>query len=571
MANLPGQRLCHAAMFAVFAFSLSAIAGAATGRPADAVVYRITPELRGGAMTALDVEMDFQAGAGSTTRLDLPDRGEGVQWWPNIADLTVAGAKVQASGQAWRLLSHRPDARISVRYRVLPGSGDDPASQPFAPAISPQRFSVHGETAFVVPEGRDRSPAQVIFTGTPAGWTVGTDLDGAPTVGDLRDGLMAGGAGYQLAVRQVDGAPLRLLYAPSFAAQAGAMLDQIVRVDQVERAFWGDPAHPFFVSLYASAGDHAVEGRGLYHGFALFLGPDVSRDAWLHMFAHEHMHAWISRRIGGFPETNDNLEAWLNEGFTEAYSARLLLRSGLWSPEQFLADQNAALVEYGASPVKTAPNSRIQAERRTDFDIGELPYYRGRLLALVWNYRLRHETRGRVGLDDVLLAQKQEADRNARAGVKLSADKLFPKMVKRVSGVDLDDDIARYVDRGEAITLPSDLFGNCAQVVQASQPEFDRGFDIFATLKAGRLTGLEPDGPAERAGLREGDKLVIDETPSRDSQKALTYKVVAPDGTERPVRYLPTGKESVSFQRLAPNPNLTPAERLKCRRTMASD
>ncbi|HEY5007003.1 MAG TPA: hypothetical protein VII42_03305 [Caulobacteraceae bacterium] len=571
MASLVSQRPCHAALFAAFALCLSAIAGAATGRPADAIIYRVNPEMHGGAMTALDVEMDFQAGAGATTRLDLPDQGEGVRWWPNIADLTVTGAKVQASGQAWRLLSHQSDARISVRYRVLPGSEDDPASQPFAPAIGPQRFSVHGETAFVIPENRDRSPAQVIFIGTPAGWTVGTDLDGAPTVGELRDGLMAGGAGYQLAVREVDGAPLRLLYAPSFADQAGPMLDQIVRVDRVERAFWNEPAHPFFVSLYASAGDHAVEGRGLYRGFALFLGPEVPRDSWLHLFAHEHMHAWISRRIGGFPETNDNLEAWLNEGFTEAYSARLLLRSGLWSPEQFLADQNAALVEYGASPVKTAPNSQIQAERRTDFDIGQLPYYRGRLLALVWNHRLRRETGGRIGLDDVLLAQEGQADRNARAGVKLSADKLFPKMVRRVSGIDLDDDIARYVDRGEAITLPSDLFGGCVQVIQASQPEFDRGFDIFATLKAGRLTGLEPGGPADRAGLRTGDKLVIDESPSRNSQKALTYKVVAADGTERPVRYLPVGKGSVSFQRLALDPNLTPAERLQCRRTMAND
>lgn len=140
---------------------------------------------------------------------------------------------------------------------------------------------------------------------------------------------------------------------------------------------------------------------------------------------------------------------------------------------------------------------------------------------------------------------------------------------KQVSGLDLTEDMARYVDRGEAINLPSDLFGSCTQIVDVQQPVFDRGFDLVATLKAhGRITGLEAGGPADSAGLREGDHIKIDELPSHDSRVTLSYRVVANDGTERLIRYRPIGKTTVTFQQIILAPNLTPLQRSACARVM---
>lgn len=191
----------------------------------------------------------------------------------------------------------------------------------------PNWFVVHGETAFILPEGRDKAFARVMFGKEPKGWTLASDLDGTTSIGVLRDGLMIGGAGYHVAVRAVERAPLRFVYPESLPGIAAPMRDEIVRVAAAERAFWRDPAEPFFVCLIPLTDSSEYAGRGLYRGFAIYLGAGVSRDVWLHLFAHEHMHTWISRRIGGFPKIKDDLEAWLNEAFTEAETARVLQAS----------------------------------------------------------------------------------------------------------------------------------------------------------------------------------------------------------------------------------------------------
>jgi len=513
--------------------------------------YDVAPVLTEGHLTALAVELRLRGDASGEEVLDLPiDSASG---HPHLADLSVEGAQVSDSGPDKRRLRFRPGAELTIRYRLLPGSDKDPDGQSRAPVIRPEWFAVHGQSALVVPEGHDHERARLRYVSAPQGWTLTSNLSGrSTTLGDVRETMLVGGLHYRVISRQVLGAPLRLAYPPQqFAPSATQALNDIARVDAAERGFWRASGEPFFVAIVPLADDVEYQGRGLNGGFVLFLGAHVPKDTWLHLLAHEHMHTWISRRIGGFPETDSDLEAWLNEGFTEAFTARVLLQSGLWTVDQFVADQNAALLRYGTSPVKAAPNSRINADRNREWDVNKLPYDRGRLLALLWDRAFRRQTSGRVGLEDVMRAQAQQAAREGRKGMHVSADLLFPRIARRLTGVDLSGDIARYVDHGDPIDLPSDIFGPCATVVKVTQPVFDRGFDLEETEKAqGRVTGLEPGGPAERAGLHTGDKISVDEVPSHDSQAMLSYPVSEDGGGRHVVRYKPEGAGQVTFQKL---------------------
>jgi predicted metalloprotease with PDZ domain len=418
-------------------------------------------------------------------------------------------------------------------------------------------FSVRGEDVLLTPQGFEKRMATASLAAVP-GWTTTTSLDRPAPMARVGDSLFLGGADYRVAARTVDGVAYRLVYPESFSSKATDLLQTASTIMAAQQRFWGTPAKPVYIGLVELRNDGNYSGRGLDGGFVLYLGKNADQKAVPRLIAHENLHRWITRAIGGFPATDSDLEAWLHEGFTEAYTARLLVGAGVWSTEDYVDDWNTALARYGASPVRTAPNTRILADRERDFDVNRLPYDRGRLLALKWDRDFRAGTKGRVGLDDVLRAQIVEAARLDRAGRSLSAGMLFPRIAKRLTALDLSADYARYVDGGEALAVAPDAFGPCIEVVSVTQPVFDRGFDLDATLAAGgRVAGLEPGGPAERAGLKAGDRIRVDEIPTNDSRVTLSYEVDEGGGQRHTVRYRPEGKASVTFQQLALKPGQT--------------
>jgi predicted metalloprotease with PDZ domain len=167
----------------------------------------------------------------------------------------------------------------------------------------------------------------------------------------------------------------------------------------------------------------------------------------------------------------------------------------------------------------------------------------------------------------VMLAMR---DRARRLGDKSPiAPVLFAQTAKRF-GLDVDADVNSVIQNGQPALLPEGVFGSCIKVVTTTIPVFDRGFDLQATIKNDRkVTNLEPGGPAERAGLREGMVVSINETDGADSQKPLTYAHKEADGTITKFTFKPEGKAKVELQQLELQPALTPERRSACVREAA--
>lgn len=524
-------------------------ASAAPAEP-QGLRYTITPELTDGRLVDLRITTRLPTGPGQTYSLLVPDdqmfEGDAVTYLVQGGDW-VGGDRPKAR----RLVVKASTSEVAITYQLNADKGGDMRATNQRTLVRATGFSVRGEDVLLIPEGFERRTATVNLHSVPT-WSMMSSIGGPTPVERVGDTHFLGGADYRTTNRKVDGAVFSLTYPGNLAASSQAMLDSAIRIMTVERQFWRTPAKPIYIGVVELRDDEDYSGRGLRDGFMLYLGKNGDQKSVLRLIAHENLHGWISRAIGGFPAVDSDLEAWLHEGFTEAYTARLLLQSGLWSLQDYVDDWNLALARYGTSPVKTAPNSRILADRQRDFDINWLPYDRGRLLAVTWDRAFRQATRGRAGLDDVLRAQIAEAGRLERAGRGVSADRLFPIVARRVTGLNLAADLARYVDQGEALTLARDAFGPCMDVVETTQPVFDRGFDLDATFSAGgRVTGLEPGGPAEQAGLRAGDKIRIDEIPTHDSRVTLSYRVDDGGGRSHTVRYRPEGRTTVTFQQLA--------------------
>lgn len=370
--------------------------------------------------------------------------------------------------------------------------------------------------------------------------------------------------------REVDGAPLRIAMRGAWDFTAEALADAVESVVRAENALWGDAGRPFLVPLAPLGGTGprlSYTGTARGDAFSIASTPGFPLAEASRFLAHEYMHTWIGAEIGGFPEGESAGVAWLTEGWTDYYAGRALLRAGLWTPADFIADLNRVLARNAGSPARALPNAAIVERYWTDSDVQQLPYDRGHLLALLLDHRIRLATGGRVDMDDVMLAQRALARRNARAGTRLDAAALFPAALREATGIGVAEELARHVERGEPVLLPADLFGTCASVRTTTQPEFHRGFDLRATEAAGNaVTGLDPASPAYAAGMRNGMRLLRREAGvPGDATVEYAYRV-DDAGTERVIRYLPRGKGRITLQRVVAGPD---ALSERCRRLMS--
>src|SRR5262249_40206657 len=97
-------------------------------------------------------------------------------------------------------------------------------------------------------------------------------------------------------------------------------------------------------------------GGGMEHSNATAISVS-SAAAVLNVSAHEFFHLWNVKRIR--PQSLEPVDytkemwspsLWFAEGFTNTYAAYTLVRTGLWSKTQFLADLTEQINDFESRP-----------------------------------------------------------------------------------------------------------------------------------------------------------------------------------------------------------------------------
>lgn len=573
-------------ILAAFALTL-AVSGAARSAPDGFVHYRATPVVADGTLTSIAIEMRFAGDADGETRITLPNRWAGeTEYWKHVRDLTIDGGAAREDGPETRVVTHAPNAELTVRYRVVTAYETDPAvgmagGNPYRPIIRPGWFSAIGHGLFAEPENGTDRPADFRWGELPAGWKVASDLDhsvwGARYfVGDIRQSVMIGSPGLKSYVRKVKGVDVRLAVMGEWSKfKDDELADLIARILTAQRDYWKAPGESFFVALTPMTpqeGSISLGGTGLDDAFSLYGGTDTDLSFMRGLLAHEHMHTWSPRALGSMTD-DPELEAegyWFSEGFTDFLTHRTLLRSGIWSLEEFVAAVNAEMLAYSVSPYRTAPNRVIREKFWSDQDVQKLPYRRGMLLALYWDYRLRRATNGRLDLDDVLLAQADRVKALRARDENPVAPTLFASLYREMGGPDLAEDYARMAVGGQAVLLPESQFGGCARIQTIVRAKFHRGWDAQATTNNGnKVTGLRPDSPAYAAGLREGMQIVKREFGEVGNSTVEYGLRVTENGQERIIRFMPVAPGTETIQQIVLTPNMSAAKKAACARSMS--
>ena len=564
-------------VMACLALTLAGVSSARAETPRSrANLYQLKPVLENSAVRAVSITITLPADADGETRLRLPaEWGGGEQLWRFLKSPVVTGGQLAQPDEKTWVITSKPHAALTIRYQVV-GAYDGPPSPDGPnygqPIIEPEGFYLIGHTVFVTPEGREQD--RVRFTWDPAGSSLRLATDLASTakrpvpMAQLGPSVLIAYPDLIEARRTVDGAPLTVAMRGRFPFDAEQFADMAARSIGAVRDFWGDGRAPFlitFAALQAPKGWTSYRGTGLDDAFAVISTQHTPLDDYRLFLTQEYLHTWNAERLGGAIDgPREPAGYWFSEGFTDYYARRLALRSGLVDLETFTAAWNVALEAYATSPARDADNDEIVAKFWSDRAVQKLPYQRGAQLAVL----LAHKLRSHGGLDRVMLAMRDRAERSGAAKQGPAAEALAP-VARSMTGLDLSPEIERFVARGERILLPTDAFGGCLRVETLTRPTYWLGLDLAETGRTRTITGVDPSGPAYEAGLRDGLKYLGRQGGKAGDSTVEVGLAVEENGKPKVIKFLPRGRGAVTVQRINLPAALTPEARSACAKAVA--
>ena len=255
----------------------------------------------------------------------------------------------------------------------------------------------------------------------------------------------------------------------------------------------------------------------------------------LGLASHEYFHTWNVKRIK--PEAflpydlsreGYTRQLWFFEGFTSYYDNLFLVRCGLITVENYMV-----LLGQDITKILRGSGRTIQSVAESSFDAwikfyrqdenapnAVISYYvKGALVALLLDLKLRRESA--VSLDDVMRALWQ---RYGKPAIGVPEDGVR-RLASELSGLDLADFFARYVDGTDELPLAAaletfgldlqlrpaegnkDAGGKSGKTAKDSPPRQWLGARWTAGGEA-RITHAFAGGPAQNAGLSAGDVIV---------------------------------------------------------------
>ena len=261
--------------------------------------------------------------------------------------------------------------------------------------------------------------------------------------------------------------------------------------------------------------------------------PGDAYRGFLGLASHEYFHTWNVKRIKPaafvpYDLTRENYTRllWAFEGITSYYDDLTLVRAGLISAESYLE-----LVARVATSVLRGSGRHKQSVAESSFDAW-IKYYRqdenapnaivsyylkGSLIALLLDFTIRRESRGRRSLDDVMRALWKKT-RVTGGGIE---EQEWEAIATKASGVDLRGFFDSTVRGRRELPLADALAAFGVEFeLRAAQSANDRGGKgasvvlnavlgvRVASGREARLTHVLDGGAAQKAGLSAGDVVI---------------------------------------------------------------
>ena len=261
-------------------------------------------------------------------------------------------------------------------------------------------------------------------------------------------------------------------------------------------------------------------GGGMEHASSTAIG--AYSDEYLpSVAAHEFFHLWNVKRIrpASLEPVDDTKEQytralWFAEGVTNTYASYTLVRSGIWSKEQFYADLSEQITELDGRPAnrwQSAEQSSLDAwlEKYPLYNQPEysVSYYtKGQVLGDLLDILIRDRTGNEKSLDDVLRSLNTNF---AKQGKTYRDSRDVQLTVESVAGGSFEEFFGKYVAGADPFPYQQilALAGLGLRTVERRKPAL--GFFVKHEPNGPFVVStVDPEGSAAQAGLRVGDVIL---------------------------------------------------------------
>jgi len=498
--------------------------------------------------------------------------------------------RVTTNGAQTITLSYDLKAKDQDPEAVGIGTGTDKDYGFFAPYLDAANGFVPGPASLMYVVDATSAPCSVTYK-TPDGWQIASANDPttdprtftAPNYDTLAD--QPADLGHFVRYdRTIRGVPFSIVLVGADGRSHGRWVDACWRIVEAGLRVFGKAPFPRYIFHFRfPESSPAMEGLEHLNATVISLpasaltGPDLAA---LSVTAHEFTHAWNVKRIrpeklGPFDYTREVRvkDLWWLEGVTDYYAPRLVVEAGLAGEDYWRGYISEILTTVQNNPARTRvtlETASLKAwEGRSEGYDGLSYYEKGLFVGLLLDIEMRRRTDNRVGIDDLMDALLKETQTSGKG----YPDGEIERLASKLCGADLGPFFDKALRTTEELSYSDILPAAGLRLDQAkvTEPDFGIDFDAVTLAEGGlRLGRLTTEGPAETAGLREGDVIIaVDGTPIGKIAGALLDNrhpgdpvnlSVRRNGEHHRFRLTLGSKEEVVYD-LLPIPDPTPQQR----------
>lgn len=452
-------------------------------------------------------------------------------------------------GDTDRSVTPNAQGHTTLRYTI---SYDPKVMQDvsFGPNIGSKHFHLAGcQWLLSVGDNEKPSKVKIRFDKALKGWSFYSSLTAdaskialTRSYDELTTTMIGGCEGVPRRFK-VRGKPVTLTVQGDFQVEKTEIEKLVQTIVERQRDWFEDYRQDFYLISVLPRPDN-IAGTCVENAFVCFIKPTATKEDFTLLIAHELTHNWIGQKLRfRTPANNYNFLTyqWFTEGVNDFIARKLMLEAGLITQDRYAELFNTDIMNIADNPNGRATLEdckKAAEEGRFNTAFTKLAYYRGDLIGLNWEAKI-----GKEGFRKFILELLKRVD---EIQGPVPQDDLFATGKKY--GLDIESDLDRYVMKGETIELnPKAISGY--GLVEASVPKFDPGFSLPQTYDTNKISGVVLDGPAYKAGLRDGMEFVEAENSNRFGNawrrdKPLVVTVMI-DGAKKRIEISPYGQDRI--------------------------